>query len=315
MPHRPWKDEYTLLCERCGYVIEGLDQSGNCPECGKPIVESLPERRVGTPWQQSPGVKSLLATWWMTLRHPLRTLDVMRVGSRPNTRWLTRWAIAAAAGFGAMGFVVSSLLHASDPVGVEIHPFVMILTIPVWMILPFELLALLTWVETRGLVIIARTRGFRIDTHLARTITAHGTVGWLIAGILFAVLFNISPVYVRAMAPKLLNVQIKSSSGILKPSPEAEPTEYTGKSTIQGTAQTFTITDKEITGNQPIIIRPLAKPWVYWVGWSIWGVGLLSGFLLFETFAWLGLRRCKYANRVRPISSQQGATTRREAAQ
>lgn len=315
MPHRPWKDEYTLLCEKCGYVIEGLDQAGNCPECGKPIAESLPDRRVGTPWQQSPGVKSLLATWWMTLRHPLRTLDVMRVGSRPNTRWLTRWAIAAAAGFGAIGFVVSSLLHASDPLAVEIHPLVMILTIPVWMILPFELLTLLTWVETRGLVIIARTRGFRIDTHLARTITAHGAIGWLIASILFALLFNISPVFVRQMSPKPLHVTIQSSAGIPKPLPDAEPIEYKGTSTIQGTTQTFTITGEGIAGNQPIIVRPVARPWVYWVGWSIWGVALLIGFLFFETFAYLGLRRCKYANRVHPESSQQGATTRREVAQ
>ena len=35
-------------------MIEGLDTQGHCPECGKPIAESLPERRIGTPWQQSP---------------------------------------------------------------------------------------------------------------------------------------------------------------------------------------------------------------------------------------------------------------------
>ena len=34
MPDRPWKDEYTLLCEKCGYVIEGLEDSKVCPECG-----------------------------------------------------------------------------------------------------------------------------------------------------------------------------------------------------------------------------------------------------------------------------------------
>lgn len=302
MPDRPWKNEYTLLCEKCGYVLEGLDQAGNCPECGKPIVESLPERRVGTPWQQKPGVGSLVATWWMTLRHPLRTLDVMRVGARRNNRWQARWAIGAAAGFGAIGFVISSLLYASDPLGVEVHPVILILTIPIWMILPFALLTLLTWVETRGLVIIARTRGLRIDTRLARTITAHGAIGWLIGGIFFALLFNLSPVFVRQMSPKPLHVTIQTSAGISTPSPDAEPIEYEGTSTIQGTPQTFTITDTEITGNQPILIRPMAKPWVYWVGWSIWGVGLLIGFLIFETFAWLGLRRCKFANRVCPES-------------
>lgn len=83
----PWKDEYTLLCEKCGYVVEGLDIAGVCPECGKPIEESLPERRVGTPWQQEPGVKSLVRTWWMTLRHPKRTLDVIQVVGESGFRY------------------------------------------------------------------------------------------------------------------------------------------------------------------------------------------------------------------------------------
>jgi hypothetical protein len=38
--------EATLLCERCGYVLEGLDERGACPECGQPIAESLPSRRT-----------------------------------------------------------------------------------------------------------------------------------------------------------------------------------------------------------------------------------------------------------------------------
>ena len=37
---REWTDEYTLLCEKCGYVIEGLDTNGNCPECGTKLIES-----------------------------------------------------------------------------------------------------------------------------------------------------------------------------------------------------------------------------------------------------------------------------------
>ena len=40
---------------------------------------------------------------------------------------------------------------------------------------------------------------------------------------------------------------------------------------------------------------------------TISGIGIaisvIAGFLFFETFAYLGLRRCKYANRLRPKSA------------
>ena len=38
----PPPDEYTLLCERCGYIIEGLPTDNPCPECNRPIALSLP---------------------------------------------------------------------------------------------------------------------------------------------------------------------------------------------------------------------------------------------------------------------------------
>ena len=44
-------------------------------------------------------------------------------------------------------------------------------------------------------------------------------------------------------------------------------------------------------------------------------ITFIVGFLFFETFAYLGLRRCKYANRVRTESPSLGATTRVEDAQ
>ena len=55
-------DDTTLLCERCGYSLEGLPHTHTCPECGVPIRESLPAQRTGSPWQRSPGVRSWLAT-------------------------------------------------------------------------------------------------------------------------------------------------------------------------------------------------------------------------------------------------------------
>src|SRR5947209_2724980 len=32
--------ESSLLCEGCGYVLDGLPADSRCPECGRPIVQS-----------------------------------------------------------------------------------------------------------------------------------------------------------------------------------------------------------------------------------------------------------------------------------
>jgi len=39
MPEMP-PAESDLLCEECGYILNGLPDTGNCPECGKPIAPS-----------------------------------------------------------------------------------------------------------------------------------------------------------------------------------------------------------------------------------------------------------------------------------
>jgi hypothetical protein len=40
-----------ILCASCGYVLDGLNQAGQCPECGKPIIESIGEDRVPPAWE------------------------------------------------------------------------------------------------------------------------------------------------------------------------------------------------------------------------------------------------------------------------
>lgn len=41
-----------LLCESCGYMLNGLPNEGNCPECGTPIADSTHRSgRTLSPWE------------------------------------------------------------------------------------------------------------------------------------------------------------------------------------------------------------------------------------------------------------------------
>ncbi len=248
MGERAWEDEYTLLCERCGYVIEGLPHEGACPECGKAIAESLPERRVGTPWQRGPSMVSLFATAWFTVRHPYGTLDVMRAGEAANRR--LRFAYNASAGglvgLGVLAWVVPMIFipfvpgDKQSPETAAWHVAfagIACLLIAVVAYLMFEVF---TEIETRGVRFFAARRGFRLTPAMAQAVGAHGSVGWVIAG----VGAPLSALYV----PFAL--------------------EYAPEESIM---------------------------------MVLGGLGLGgAGFLFFEAFAYLGLRRCKFANRGRP---------------
>jgi len=244
---RAWQDEYTLLCERCGYVVEGLPTEGACPECGKPIAESLPERRMGTVWQRNrPGLWTLARSWQACLFHPLRTLD--QLAPRMPTRGMRSLNALACAFLWLIGLVGPMVSWTLDPeiVVPEKMIFVFILSGVVAVVttaLVYAGVLLLTEVETRGLELISRQGGYRITPAIARRVCDHGGVGWAVCG---------------------------------------------GTVAVIGLGSTAWHTR---TGD-------MLPAWVYWSGLGL----IASGFLFFEIFAWLGLRRLKYANRVRPAA-------------
>jgi hypothetical protein len=250
---------YTLLCERCGYVVDGLPVDGVCPECGTDIAHSLPANRPGTPWQQRPSFATMLGTVWLTVRHPARTLNTLAV--TPPKFWRLVWIGAAPFGM-LLGVATLLALEVERPLpsggSVAWHPGGMTDSLVVGLVLGAVMvplaagaLAALTWVEARGLVIFSAQRGGRVYPELAHAIVRHGAAGWLV-----------SAIGALLMLPLAWSLEASVGPGIA-PNRGAPPA------------------------------------WVL----AMAGVGLVLvalGFLGFEFFAWLGLRRCKFANRTPP---------------
>lgn len=260
MPDRPWKDEYTLLCEKCGYVIEGLDTSGNCPECGKPIAESLPERRTGTPWQQSPGAKTLLATWWMTLRHPLRTLDVMKLSERTSTGLSGRTLMFSS----ICMYILLLMLEVINPYS-SLNVLALAVMSAIGALIVFAIFVMLSEIELAGLRIISKSRGFRVTEPIAYNIVGHGSVGWVWCGAMLALsLYSLGQ-----------SVMHSTEMNEFPALPWSDRPFVTG----------YTLS--RYYDSLTLIFFLLSFP----------------GFLFFETFAYLGLLRLKYANRIRPNAS------------
>lgn len=96
-------DETSVLCEGCGYTLDGLPTSGQCPECGLDLAQSVTDDRRRPPaWEdpadpRGPILRFLLTSAAVTLRPKrfYRTLATRRPNRAALTFAIVHWAVSA----------------------------------------------------------------------------------------------------------------------------------------------------------------------------------------------------------------------------
>ena len=116
--------ETDLLCEGCGYTLNGLPHSGRCPECGKPVAESVGTRRTAPPWEII-GIRpfrAFVATTLDIIFRPTsfyRTLPTRSDLSAAKSFALLHWFIATSlfvlAAYIHSGWMFGSIIPGSTP--------------------------------------------------------------------------------------------------------------------------------------------------------------------------------------------------------
>lgn len=160
-----------MLCEQCGYALDGLPASGACPECGRAIARSRPESRPGSPWQRRASWGALLGTWWGVLARREALWGGVSIEARSAaTLLLVTLALASAT------MALSTLAPTAAAHGARWwYP-------PIFFVISWFVLLALTSIEFTGMRFFGRRRRWRTTPGVALVICAHASVGWLIGG-------------------------------------------------------------------------------------------------------------------------------------
>lgn len=172
-------------CDRCGYNLVASDPAGRCPECGKPVAESLgPQVRLPTPWERRPtllNVKAIGRQLAQLVRRPQELFVSMPTltGQSAAHRWLAgALVVVGAAAFfivPAFNFFQLSEIDWTNSVagGVAVGM--------VWSILALMMVG----IETAGIATFSRMKGHPVSLGTAAKVTAYSAplmLPWVFMG-------------------------------------------------------------------------------------------------------------------------------------
>ena len=109
-PPAPLEGEFR--CEGCGYLLTGLKDPGNCPECGRAYARAAGSRRRPSAFEARPSVASLVRTALAALFRPARFYEAL--SSRPmgtGAAWFARCNLVTAAAFLSVALCGHVMLH------------------------------------------------------------------------------------------------------------------------------------------------------------------------------------------------------------
>lgn len=166
--------ETDVLCEACGYVLNGLPPESNCPECGRPAADSSATLRQPSPWEQAiekrSGLKGLAAgfirTTLVCIFRPTRFFRHLSVTPHKASRqfavihWLTTSALFGAAL--AIHLDWSGTILPSD------NPLPRWLTAVLLVAFAFVCTIGLNWIAARLTAWEAAYRGYRLPLPVVR---------------------------------------------------------------------------------------------------------------------------------------------------
>ena len=159
--------ETDLLCEGCGYTLNGLPDDANCPECGKPLRESAQSKRQVPAWERDRSVRNFLATSAEVTFRPTRfyqTLatrrDVGPARQFANVHWVLTSLLFGAAAYGHLAWYIS--IGGSWAGITRVHWPVLVMLV----LITFGILRMTTYIAARLTNWEASYRGLRLPLNV-----------------------------------------------------------------------------------------------------------------------------------------------------